>query len=43
MDGTGKIIYSDGSSYNGSFKMNKKDGFGIYSFQNGYKYEGFWK
>ena len=38
MDGLGYIKYSDGSSYNGEFKMNKKDGFGVYKFQNGSKY-----
>lgn len=43
MEGSGKVKYADGSSYDGSFKMNKKHGYGIYLYANGYRYEGYWK
>jgi hypothetical protein len=32
-----------GDRYNGSFKNNKMDGFGVYFYKNGDKYEGEWK
>lgn len=38
MSGMGLITYEDGSSYNGSFTKNKKDGYGIYTFPNGIRY-----
>lgn len=43
MEGSGRIRYADGSSYDGAFKANKKHGYGIYTYANGQRYEGYWK
>ena len=41
--GTGKIQYTDGSSYQGEFRNEKKDGTGTYTFPSGNKYTGQYK
>ena len=38
-----KVRYSDGSTYEGSFKNGMRDGFGKFQFQNGETYEGSYK
>ena len=44
MSGNGKMIYSDGSVYEGKFLENKKNGVGIYTWGEGGKcYIGEWK
>ena len=43
-EGYGKMIYADGSSYEGNFKNSKKDGLGKYKYNfSGSIYEGDWK
>jgi len=39
----GSLEYSDGSTYTGSYKDDKKHGFGIYKWNDGKVYEGSWK
>ncbi|CDW71335.1 phosphatidylinositol-4-phosphate 5-kinase-like protein [Stylonychia lemnae] len=44
----GKAIYPDGSTYEGQFKSDKFDGYGVFTFAslpNGskFKYDGYWK
>ena len=39
----GKIIWKDGSSYEGTFEKDKFNGHGIYNWGNQRKYEGEWK
>ena len=41
-EGYGKIIYSNGESYEGEWKNDAYFGFGIYSWPNGDKYIGEW-
>ena len=41
--GRGKIQYTDGSSYQGEFRNEKKDGTGTYTFPSGNKYTGQYK
>ncbi len=43
MEGTGIIKYADGGSYFGSFKRNKKHGFGVYTHPNGDQTNGYWR
>ena len=42
MDGKGVFTWKDGRRYEGEYKEDKKDGFGIY-IAKGKKYEGGWK
>lgn len=42
-DSKGKIIYSNGDSYEGIFNLGLKNGHGMYKFQNGDIYEGDFK
>ena len=39
----GILQFIDGSSYEGLLENNKRNGFGLYCFQNGDQYEGQWK
>lgn len=39
----GILQFVDGSSYEGLLENNKRNGFGLYCFQNGDQYEGQWK
>ena len=39
----GKIIYSDGSLYNGNVKSFSRDGRGEYEYTDGSRYTGEWK
>ena len=41
-DGEGKEQLEDGSSYDGMFKMGKKDGHGTYIWADKSKYIGNW-
>jgi hypothetical protein len=41
--GKGIIIYCDGSVYNGSVKLKKKNGLGTMTYHDGGKYEGTWE
>lgn len=45
MNGYGEYNWSDGKKYKGEFKLDKKDGFGIYYCDNPSVkvYIGFWK
>jgi hypothetical protein len=36
------IIYSDGSCYEGDWKVGNSHGFGMLTFPDGSKYEGHW-
>ncbi len=40
MDGKAEIILSNGDKYEGEFKNDKKNGYGIYFYDDGDKYEG---
>jgi hypothetical protein len=43
IDGTGVMTYSDGGSYNGSFKGGKFEGHGTRKYEDGRIYEGEFK
>tara|TARA_B100001093_G_C26483866_1_gene866028 strand:+ start:396 stop:653 length:258 start_codon:yes stop_codon:yes gene_type:complete len=38
----GNVLWKDGSSYIGGFNKDKKHGFGLYKFPNGYTLECLW-
>jgi len=38
----GRQTYSDGSSYSGEFRNNRRHGYGVYSHPNGERYRGEW-
>ena len=42
MDGMGIYIYTDGVTYEGQYKDDKKTGYGLYYWTDGRKYEGWW-
>lgn len=42
MHGKGEYVFPNGNSYKGEFKNDKRDGYGIYKWQNMY-YEGDWE
>ena len=42
MEGKGVFTWSDGRSFLGQYKDDKKDGFGIFRWPDGRKYEGQW-
>ena len=42
LNGVGKRVYEDGSSYEGQWKDGKRSGNGIWKHKNGF-YEGEWK
>ena len=42
MDGMGKYEWSDGRTYLGEYKQDKKHGYGLYKWADGRKYDGFW-
>ena len=37
------MIYENGTSYEGGFKNNLKDGIGLFKFEDGSQYYGEWK
>ncbi len=37
-----KLTFENGDIYEGNFKEDRFDGFGIYTCKNGSKYEGEW-
>ena len=37
------MFFSDGSVYDGDFKKDNRDGYGIFVEKNGNVYEGNWK
>lgn len=41
--GTGTIVYTDGSSYEGEFLKDRKDGEGTYKLPSGNTYTGTYK
>ena len=44
LDGKGKIQFlNTGHQYQGDFKENEMDGYGVFKWKNGYVYEGFMK
>ena len=43
LNGTDEQKYSDGSDYNGNYLEGKREGQGIYTFDNGDYYDGQWK
>ena len=40
MEGKGQMIYKDGSSYNGDYLADRKDGYGVFVWKDGKRYEG---
>ena len=42
MHGYGFYVYADKTEYVGQFESDKKSGFGIYTWTDGRKYEGWW-
>ena len=42
MEGRGMYIYADSSRYEGEFKDNQKNGYGIYTSTTGDKFKGEW-
>lgn len=42
MNGEGKMMFEDGSLYEGNFEKGKMQGFGVLNKLNGYRYEGYW-
>ncbi len=40
MHGKGKITWIDGRKYEGEYKNDKKDGYGIFEWSDGRKYVG---
>jgi hypothetical protein len=42
MHGVGIYIYTDGVTYEGQYKEDKKTGYGLYYWTDGRKYEGWW-
>ncbi len=40
--GYGKFYYKDGSFYEGDFKLDKKDGPGVLTMENGQAIKGIW-
>jgi len=42
MHGYGYYEYVDGTKYKGQFYMDKKQGFGEYTWQNNRSYTGYW-
>ena len=42
-DGIGKMTYTDGGEYEGSFKQGYRDGQGTYTWGNKTKYTGNWE
>lgn len=43
MNGNGKFEWPDGKVYEGQYKMDKKEGFGILKWPDGRIYKGNWK
>ena len=41
-DGKGKFIWSKNEFYEGEFKENKIEGYGVYHWEDGSKYKGEW-
>ncbi|CDW86499.1 2-isopropylmalate synthase [Stylonychia lemnae] len=41
--GSGKLVYIDGSVYNGAFKNGQRDGYGELTLKDGTLYKGQWK
>ena len=41
-EGIGKLIFQDGSYYEGQFKKNELSGYGNYSWSDGKFYAGTW-
>lgn len=42
MHGFGVYKWKDGRKYEGTYKMNKKQGHGCYTYSDGSKYKGEW-
>ena len=43
-NGVGKFYYTEKSMYNGEWRDNKMDGFGVLTYSSGtIAYEGYWK
>lgn len=42
MHGMGIYKYTDGVTYEGQYKEDRKEGFGLYFWTDGRKYEGWW-
>lgn len=42
MSGFGFYTFSDGKTYEGYYKDDKKSGYGIYTWLDGKKYSGWW-
>ena len=40
--GQGKMVFADGSFYEGMFKMNDIEGLGVFQWPDGKIYEGAW-
>jgi len=36
-------LYEDGRTYSGRFENDKKHGYGVYTWESGKRYEGYWR
>ena len=40
--GQGECVWKDGKSYKGEYADDKKNGYGVFTWASGKRYEGFW-
>lgn len=43
MHGQGKLVWQDGSTYQGNYSHGRKEGFGKFEFPSKNYYQGYWK
>jgi hypothetical protein len=40
--GQGECVWKDGKSYKGEYADDKKNGYGVFTWASGKRYEGYW-